>query len=294
MSVIFKNVCIIGTGLIGGSMARAMRRNGLCEHITGFGRGELNLKKAVELGVIDDYSLDFSKAVAKANLVILATPLSAMQDLFELLKKHKPDDAVITDVGSAKACVIQAAENVYGEVPSEYVPGHPIAGTENSGVEASFAELYDDRRVILTPHTNTDLGAIRAVKELWQQIGAKVSEMSPEHHDEVLAATSHLPHVLAFSLVDTLARMNERQEIFEYAAGGFTDFTRIASSDPVMWRDISLDNSDALLKMIDRFQQDLTELRQAIADGDSDKIKQTFERAKDARDNFTLGSDQDK
>ena len=268
-------------------MARAMRRNQLCEQIVGFGRGQANLTKAKELGVIDDYSLDLKTAVSEVELIIIATPLGAIKTLFEQLKSLKSASAIMTDVGSAKACVIQAAQEVYGKVPPEFVPGHPIAGTENSGVEASFAELFDQRRVILTPHDNIDSNALERVRELWTQIGAVVSEMSAEHHDEVLAATSHLPHVLAFSLVDTLARMNERQEIFEYAAGGFTDFTRIASSDPTMWRDISLDNSEAIVKIIDRFQDDLTRLKQAIESKNAEKILDVFSKAKKARDNFT-------
>lgn len=287
MTILFKKICIIGTGLIGGSMARAMRRNGLCEHITGYGRGEANLAKAKELGVINDYSLALEKAVSNVDLIIIATPLGAIKKLFEQLNLLKLGSTIITDVGSAKACVIQAAQEVYGKVPPQLVPGHPIAGTENSGVEASFAELYDKRRVILTPHGNIDSKALKRVRELWTQIGAEVSEMSAEHHDEVLAATSHLPHVLAFSLVDTLARMNERQEIFEYAAGGFTDFTRIASSDPTMWRDISLDNSQAIVKIIDRFQDDLSSLKQAIESKNSEKILSIFNNAKTARDNFS-------
>ncbi len=287
MSIMFKNICIIGTGLIGGSMARAMRRNGMCEHVIGFGRKEDNLKKAKELGVIDSYSLDLAEAVSEVSLIVLATPLGAMKALFEQLKSVKPELAIITDVGSAKACVIQAAKQVYGEVPSEFVPGHPIAGTENSGVDASFAELFDHRRVILTPHDNIDPEALNVVRELWTNIGAQVSEMSPEHHDEVLAATSHLPHLLAFTLVETLARMNEGQEIFEYAAGGFADFTRIASSDPVMWRDISFDNRLAIVKMIDRFQDDLSDVRAAIESNDDEHLLEVFTRAKNARDNFT-------
>ncbi len=288
MTIMFKSICIIGTGLIGGSIARAMRRNKLCRHIIGYGRNEQNLMKAKALGVIDEYSLDLEKAIANVSLVIIATPLGAMKDLFVQLKQFKSELTIMTDVGSAKTCVIDAAKEVYGEVPSEFVPGHPIAGTENSGVEASFAELYDNRRVILTPHENIDPEALNVVRELWTRIGAKVSEMPAEHHDEVLAATSHLPHVLAFSLVDTLARMNERQEIFDYAAGGFSDFTRIASSDPVMWRDILFDNQQAIVEMIDLFQEDLSRLRASIESNDSEHILEIFQRAKQARDNFKM------
>jgi prephenate dehydrogenase len=182
--------------------------------------------------------------------------------------------------------VVEAARTVFGKLPANFVPGHPVAGTEKSGVEASFAELYDGRRVILTPTENSAPDAVKRVREMWQQAGAKVVEISVKHHDEILAATSHLPHLLAFSLVDTLARMDDKQEIFEFAAGGFRDFTRIASSDPQMWHDICVHNEPALLKMLERFEADLDRLRQAIANNDSDYLLQVFTRAKSARDQF--------
>jgi len=186
--------------------------------------------------------------------------------------------------------VVEAVRDAFqlpnGELPPNFVPGHPIAGTEKSGVEASFAELYDGRRVILTPTENSAPEAVARVREMWQQAGAEVVETSVVHHDEVLAATSHLPHLLAFSLVDTLATMDDKQEIFEYAAGGFRDFTRIASSDPQMWHDICVHNEPALLKMLDRFGADLDKLREAIANNDSEYLLNVFTRAKAARDQF--------
>ena len=281
-----KQVCLFGVGLIGGSFARALREHRLCERITGCGRSEANLQKAVSLGVIDDYTTDPKRAVVGADLIVFATPLGAMPGLFATIKPLLTESMVLTDMGSAKGSVLNAARTAFGEMPANFVLGHPIAGTENSGVEASFSTLYVDRRVILTPVENTSAQALKLVRQLWQGIGASVVEMDVQHHDEVLAATSHLPHVLAYSIVDTLATMSEKKEIFRYAAGGFKDFTRIASSDPVMWRDICLDNRAAILHMIELFQSDLARLTEAIAKQDGDKILTIFENAKQARDQF--------
>ena len=281
-----KRLCIIGVGLIGGSLARALKHAAYCAEVVGCGRDQAQLQRAVQLGVIDRYEQDPARAVADAEVVVLAVPLGAMESVMHAIAAHVKPDAVITDVGSAKGSVAAAAQAAFGTVPGRFVPGHPIAGTEKSGVEASFADLYRDRRVILTPLAQTDADAVALVSEMWRQAGAEVVEMSVEHHDEVLAATSHLPHMLAFALVDTLARMHEQAEIFRYAAGGFRDFTRIASSDPVMWRDICLANREAIAAMIDRFQADLVGLREAIVQGDGKAIEEVFTRAKDARDRY--------
>ena len=194
--------------------------------------------------------------------------------------------AVLTDAGSAQGTVINAARTVFGELPPGFVPGHPIAGTEQSGVEASFPELYRNRRVILTPLPETDPAATARVCSMWEAAGAQVVEMEPLHHDEVLAATSHLPHVLAFTLVESLARLHDKKEIFEYAAGGFRDFTRIASGDPVMWRDICLANGDAIQSMIDRFIGDLQALSEAVHTHDGQQLLDIFAAAKSARDRY--------
>jgi prephenate dehydrogenase len=279
-------VCIIGVGLIGGSLARALKQAAYCAEVVGCGRDPAQLQRAVELGVIDRYERDPARAVDAADVIVLAVPLGAMEGAMRAIAGHIKQDAVITDVGSAKGSVVTAAQAAFGAVPERFVPGHPIAGTEKSGVEASFAELYRERRVILTPLAHTAAGAVDAVRAMWERAGAEVVEMSVEHHDEVLAATSHLPHMLAFALVDTLARMHEQAEIFRYAAGGFRDFTRIASSDPVMWRDICLANRDAIAAMIDRFQGDLVGLREAIVRGDGERIEEIFTRAKAARDRY--------
>lgn len=281
-----KQLTIIGVGLIGGSLARALKRAGAVGEIVGTGRDEAHLQRAQALGVIDRVETDMVAAVKGADIVLVAAPVGAMESIFSVIAPSLTADTILTDAGSTKASVVEAARVAFGELPANFVPGHPIAGTEKSGVEASFAELYDGRRVILTPTESSASAAVKAVREMWQQAGAEVVETTVAHHDEVLAATSHLPHLLAFSLVDTLATMDAKQEIFEYAAGGFRDFTRIASSDPVMWHDICVHNEPALLKMLERFEADLDKLRQAIAENDSDYLLQIFTRAKTARDQF--------
>ncbi len=284
-----RRLTVIGVGLIGGSLARALRQAGAVEEIVGCGRSRDNLEKARALGVIDRYSQAVPEAVAGADMVFLGVPLGAMKGVMEQLRGHLASDAVITDGGSAKGSVVRDATEVFGAVPPNLVPGHPIAGTENSGVEASFAELYRNRRVILTPLENTDPQALARVRAMWEACGAEVTEMSVEHHDEVLAATSHLPHMLAFGLVDALARMKENDEIFRYAAGGFRDFTRIASSNPVMWRDICIANAPALSRMLAAFADEMKDLAQTIAAGDGDHLLEIFTRAKAARDRYVDG-----
>ena len=280
----FRQLTVIGVGLIGGSLARAVRQVGLCDAIVGYGRDVGSLKTAVELGVIDSYAVDLEQAVRDADLIVIAVPLGAMATVFADMKSFLADDVIITDVGSAKQSVISAARAALGDRISAFVPGHPIAGTEQSGVAASFAGLYEDRRVILTPLPENSDAMIERVRQLWQSCGAKVSCMTAGHHDEVLAATSHLPHLLAYALVDTLVCLDNSEEIFTYAAGGFRDFTRIASSDPVMWRDICLANPDAIIKVLDRFENQLSELRNAVDQGDEVALKAFFSRAKAARD----------
>jgi len=279
-------LCIIGVGLIGGSVARALRENNGVDSIVGSGRHQENLQRAEALGVIDAYTTDIAKAVEGADLVLVAVPLGAMESVFKQINPHLSAKTIVTDVGSAKQSVMNAAQQSLDHHLSQFVPGHPIAGTEKSGAEASFAELFQHRRVILTPDEKTDQTALTTVRALWQACGAQVMEMDAIHHDAVLAATSHLPHMLAYALVDTLARMDDSQEIFDYAAGGFRDFTRIASSDPVMWHDICLANREQLVKVIRAFSDDLHRLCDAMEQGDSAFIKSTFTRAKNARDKF--------
>lgn len=281
---------IIGVGLIGGSLARALKAAGACGEVVGYGRRAESLQTALKLGVIDRAETDMAAALKGADVVVLGVPVGTMASVLEQLKPHLEPQTILTDVGSTKGSVVAAAEKVFGSLPPRFIPGHPIAGTEKSGVEASFAELYKDRRVILTPLPDSDLDALEKVRWMWQQAGAEVIDMSVTHHDEVLAATSHLPHMLAFTLVDTLARLEDHDDIFRFAAGGFRDFTRIASSNPQMWHDICLNNRDALLKMIHRFSDELHTLAAAIESGHSEAILDTFKRAKTARDAYCENS----
>lgn len=282
-----KRLCVIGVGLIGGSLVRALRQSGCVDEVVGCGRGRENLELAVELGVIDRFEIDPAKAAADADMVVLATPVSGTAGILARIYPVLASDAVVTDAGSTKGSVLQDIRDQLGEIPARFVAGHPVAGTEESGVGASFAELYQGRRVILTPLADTDPEALNRVKAMWEAAGAVTCEMSAEHHDEVLAATSHLPHLLAYGLVDTLATMEERRELFAYAAGGFRDFTRIASSSPDMWADIVSANRAALLPVLERYLADMQTLKSAIEKDDRTALLDSFSRAKQARDRFS-------
>ena len=284
-----RRLAVIGVGLIGGSLARALRRAGQVEEVVGCGRGKANLDEALALGVIDRYTHDIGAAVEGADVVFLAVPLGAMRDALSAMQGHLSDQAVVTDGGSAKGSVVRDCEAVFGVVPPFFVPGHPIAGTENTGVASSFADLYVNRRVILTPVAGTSPAALERVEGMWRACGAEVTRMEITHHDEVLAATSHLPHMLAFSLVDALARMKENDEIFRYAAGGFRDFTRIASSNPVMWRDICVANRHALGDIMEHYIAEMKELAESVRQGDGEHLLEIFTRAKAARDRYIDG-----
>ncbi|MEO6696955.1 MAG: prephenate dehydrogenase/arogenate dehydrogenase family protein [Gammaproteobacteria bacterium] len=281
---LINRLLIIGVGLIGGSLARALKQVGACKEIVGSNRNVVQLQKAVELGVIDRYDTDVAKAAAAADMIVLAVPVGATEAVLRKLVGHVSANTLITDVGSTKQSVIEAARKAFGTIPAHFVPGHPIAGTEQSGVEASFAEMFQRRRVVLTPLPETDKQALNKVREMWRQTGAEVVEMNARAHDEILAATSHLPHVLAYTLVDTLARMEQHDDIFRFAAAGFRDFTRIAASDPVMWRDICLANRDAILEMIEQFGADLNHFGSVLRDRDSAALLALLSRAKAARD----------
>ena len=281
-----QRLCIIGLGSIGGSLARALRAADACAEIVGTDRDPVQLHRALELGVIDRQELDVAQAVSGADMVVVAVPVGAMEGVFRAIAPSLATNAVFTDVGSTKASVVLSANAVWGEPPENFVPGHPIAGTEQSGIDAANGELFQGRRVILTPRAQTRPDAVERVRGMWVAAGAEVSEMEVRHHDEVLAATSHLPHLLAFNLVDTLAGTEEQEEIFQYAAGGFRDFTRIASSDPVMWRDICLANQGPLLDALAKFSTNLAELAKAIGQGDEEYILAVLRRAKAARDRF--------
>ncbi|MGB1952033.1 MAG: bifunctional prephenate dehydrogenase/3-phosphoshikimate 1-carboxyvinyltransferase [Marinobacter sp.] len=283
----FKRVAVIGLGLIGGSLAKAVRLNGLAETVVGTDKREDELSLGVELGVVDEAAGSIAEAVTGSDLVVLAVPVRATRAVLEAIKPHLSADAVLTDVGSTKTSFVQDVQTVFGALSPRVIPGHPIAGSEKSGIRAANAELFVNHKVILTPAEGVDATGLARLKALWEGCGATVLTMSVAYHDEVLAATSHLPHLIAFSLVDTLAGEDENLDIFRYAAGGFRDFTRIAASDPVMWHDIFLSNRDAVLRVIDHFTHDLDQLRTAIADQDSATLLRVFSRAKAAREHFS-------
>ena len=289
MTTSVNQICIIGTGLIGGSLALALKKSGFCHQITASGRTEKTLKTAQSLGIIDSYDLDMAKAVAEADIVMVSVPLGVMKSVFEQIQPGLKESAVVTDAGSAKQCVINDAEAALKN-SQRFVAGHPIAGTEKSGAEAAFDSLYNNRKVILTPvvdsQKNTDADAIALIKSMWQSAGAEVEMMDAQHHDLVLAGTSHLPHLLAFGLVDCLNKLDDVDEIFKYAAGGFRDFTRIASSDPDMWRDICLSNRDEVLEMMDLYKKEMKRMYKALEKNDGEKLKEIFKRAKQTRDTF--------
>ncbi len=288
-----EKLAIIGVGLIGGSLALALREAGHCRFVTGVGRNPDNLDIALRRGIIDRAEQDIPAAVSDADMVVLSVPVGAVGQVARQLKGRLKPGAVVTDVGSVKGDIVEQVGEAFGGLPPSFVPGHPIAGTENSGAEAALAGLFRHRRVILTPVEVTSEAAVQQVREMWTAAGAKVECMDVHHHDRVLALTSHLPHMLAFGLVDSLARQQSSEAIFRYAAGGFRDFTRIASSDPVMWRDICLHNRDAILAALDDYQQDLSELRKAIEAGDSALLEGIFSRAKQARDQHIIDSEKD-
>ena len=306
-------VLIMGLGLIGGSLARSLQQSGFSREVWAWGYRDVSLIKGEELGVIDQYSLDMDEALVAADIVVLGTPTLTCNELIEEVLPRLDSRTVITDVASVKGSLVRAYQNareellsgadkvrVRGEIAAgtdhravaPFVPGHPIAGSERSGVAASQADLFADHRVILTPLANSDPEALILIRDMWDSTGAEVVEMGVTEHDAILAATSHLPHVLAYALVDVLARSELSEDIFRFAAGGFRDYTRIASSDPVMWRDIALANRDALLKSIDAFSEHLAGLREAVANGDGDAMHRSFSAAKTARDAFTIERDQ--
>jgi len=280
-------VAIIGLGLIGGSWVKALREVNPHWNVIGFDRNVDSMQQAQSLGVIDAFASTVEEAVTGADLVILSVPILANREILQQAKASLSPAAIVTDVGSVKGSVAEDVRCVFGCDQSSFVLGHPIAGSEKSGIEAADAALFKNHKVILTPLDSTDPDAVNVVSGLWQSVGAKVEIMSVEHHDEVLAATSHLPHLLAYSLVDTLAHKHENKEIFNYAAGGFRDFTRIAASSPKMWNDIFMANKRAVLDALDLFTHDLSQLKQAVAESDSTAMMGVFTRAKVARDHFS-------
>lgn len=283
-NVLIPRLAIIGVGLIGGSLALALKEAGAVGEVVGCGRGKPNLEKAVELGVVDRYSRDPVEAVRDADVVFLATPVCSLGSVTESLLPGLKPGAIITDGGSVKGDVVRAVEPLLPD-NIHFVPGHPIAGTEQSGAEAAFPTLYRGKRCILTPTENTDDAALELVDQMWTIAGSEVVKMSLEKHDRVLAAISHLPHMVAYSLVNAVGSYDHYEEnILEYSAGGFRDFTRIASSDPTMWRDIALTNRDALVEMMEHFEKFFAELKEDVRQGNDEKLFSSFLRSKQLRD----------
>ena len=284
MTQLFNRVALLGIGLIGSSLARAMRQQNLAGEINGYARSEATRAKALEIGLVDRILPTAAEAVKDADLVILCSPVGTYGALAQDIAPALKPGAILTDVGSVKGAVVK---DVLPHVPSgvNFIPGHPIAGTEQSGPGSGFAELFINRWCIITPLPESDPKAVERLAEFWRACGSNVDVMTPEHHDLVLAITSHLPHLIAYNIVSTAADLEEvtSSEVIKYSAGGFRDFTRIAASDPTMWRDVFLNNKDAVLEMLGRFSEDLSALQRAIRWGDGDTLFDVFTRSRQIR-----------
>lgn len=283
---VLKKLVIFGVGLIGGSVASALKKAGVSAEIVGVGRSSESLQTAIDLNVIDTASSNIAEALLHADIVLIAAPVAQTPMILSAIKPHLHADTVVTDAGSTKSDVLACAKEILGEQFTQFVGGHPIAGAEKSGVTAATADLYINKNVVLTPTNSTNENAVQRVRELWQHCGANVTEMSAETHDSIFAAVSHLPHLLAFALVDDIASRANAEQLFGFAASGFRDFTRIAGSHPEMWRDISLANKTALLSEITAYQDELSRLKQLLEREDGDALHALFERASIARNNW--------
>ncbi|HSH72486.1 MAG TPA: prephenate dehydrogenase/arogenate dehydrogenase family protein [Methylophilaceae bacterium] len=277
---------IFGVGLIGGSVALALKRSDPALHIVGVGRTGDNLQAALDLGVIDQIESSPAIALKKADMVIIAVPVAQTANILSAIAPHLEAQTIITDVGSTKSDVLAHAQNLLGDKAARFVPGHPIAGAEKSGVTAAKVDLYDGKNVVLTPAENTSELALQAVTKLWQATGANVSQMTAQQHDGIFAAVSHLPHLLAFALVDDLAGRANAKQLFDFAASGFRDFTRIAGSSPEMWRDISLANRTALLTELAAYQDELARMQSLLENNDGVGLQALFEQASQARNKW--------
>ena len=277
---------VIGVGLIGGSVALALRGAGAVGRITGVGRSRENLDIALKLGIVDDATDDYAQALAGADIVLVATPVAQIPAVFERIAPHLGGATIVTDAGSTKQDVIATARATLGGRFAQFVPGHPIAGTEHAGAAAAFAELFRGRKVVLTPDQQTDAAAAASVAAMWKATGATVATMAAARHDLIFAAVSHLPHLLAFALVEELALRPDAREYFGFAASGFRDFTRIASSSPEMWRDIAIANRDALLAELRRYRGQLERIEELLAAVDAPGLRSLFATARDARNDW--------
>ena len=275
-------IVIFGVGLIGGSFALALKAAGAAKRVVGLGRNPVNLERALALGVIDE-ACDDPAAVTGADLVLIATPLGQMGGVLRAIAPHLGARTVVTDGGSTKQDVVALAYRLLKGRAAQFVPGHPIAGAEHSGVAAARADLYRERKVVLTPLPENSERSIRRVRAAWRLCGAKLFRMRPDEHDRVFAAVSHLPHLLSFALVDQVARHPNGKQLFDYAAGGFRDFTRIASSHPEMWRDVCVANRKAILTELGGYQRELAEVKQLLRNGDAAGLEKIFARARVAR-----------
>ena len=271
------NIALIGMGLIGSSLGHALKKNNLAARVSGYARSPETRARALDIGFVDSVHDTAIEACADADIVFFNTPLSAIKGLAEEIIPTLKDNVILTDVGSVKKGVIDELTPLLGG-RVHLVPGHPIAGTEESGPDSGFAELFDGRWCILTPSGETSLIAVEQIAKLWRDMGSEVEFMEAEHHDLVLAITSHLPHLIAYNIVGTASQLESdtRSDVIKYSASGFRDFTRIASSDPIMWRDIFLQNKDAVLEMLGRFSEDLTALQRAIRRGDGEHLERIF------------------
>jgi len=277
-------ITIIGVGLIGGSLAKAIKENNLAKVVFGFGRDSERLKKAQKTNVIDQYSTNLKEAVSNADIVVIATPVGSFKEILSEIKPFLTGKIVITDVGSTKTNIASMVSQTLGEHSNSFIPAHPIAGKEKSGFEASESNLFNNKKVIITPLETNSSDSISLIQNMWQGAGADVDFMSPESHDELLGMTSHLPHMLAFSLVNYLISKNPSASI--YAAGGFKDFSRIASGDAVMWRDICIQNKDQIIDHIKGYQKTLDSLVDAIKNENSNELDLLFTNAKKTRDSW--------
>jgi prephenate dehydrogenase len=283
----FQKIVVFGIGLIGGSFALALRKAEAVGEVVGFGRTRATLKKALDLGVIDRIGEDVAQEVADADLVLLAVPVAQMAEIFERIAPHLGEHTLVTDGGSTKSNVVAAARASLGDRIGQFVPAHPIAGAEASGPAAAQEDLYQDRKVVLTPlPENSNETLIRACAA-WEACGAVVSHLTPEQHDEVFAAVSHLPHLLSFALVHDLAQRDNHKLLLSFAASGFRDFTRIAASSPEMWRDICMANRDALLRELKQYADELYVMYRALENGDADKLEEMFRLSSEVRGDWS-------
>lgn len=283
----FKKIAIFGVGLIGGSFALALRKANAVGEVVGFGRRMETLEQAKHIGILDRIGTDYASELGNTDIVLLATPVGQMASLMERIAPHLGEHTLVTDGGSTKCDVVAAARANLGARIAQFIPAHPIAGAEKTGPEAALPDLYQGKKVVLTPMPENPKDAIKRIRQAWELCGAIVSELKPQEHDTVFAAVSHLPHLLSFALVHDLAQRGDRDLLLSFAASGFRDFTRIAASSPEMWRDICIANRDALLGELELYMEELVVLRKALIDGDSDKLDEIFSLARSVRANWT-------